>query len=163
MMKSPSVHIVILNWNGLDDTLECLESIRRLTYDNVTTIIVDNGSADDQAGDIEKAFPDAVVLPQSENLGFCGGCNVGIQYALENGSDYVMLLNNDTIVSEDLVAKLLDGFQVHADAAAVSPVILESPDTNKVWFSQARWEPAEAQFRISRPGEKYEDLRSRDA
>jgi GT2 family glycosyltransferase len=71
-VSSPSVYIVILNWNGLDDTLECLASIAKLSYSNVKTIVVDNGSEDDQAAVIAEAFPNITVLAQPENLGFCG-------------------------------------------------------------------------------------------
>jgi GT2 family glycosyltransferase len=161
-MESPSVHIVILNWNGLSDTLECLSSLKNLSYPSVNAIVVDNASRDDQAARIAEAFPAATVLRQTENLGFCGGCNVGIRHALANGADYVMLLNNDTLVPPDLLEKLLAGLDGLEDAGAVSPIILEHPETEKIWFSRARWEAAEAQFRLARPGEKYEDFAGRE-
>ncbi|MEP6904222.1 MAG: glycosyltransferase, partial [Actinomycetota bacterium] len=82
LQKSPSVHIVILNWNGLEDTLECLASLENLSHPGVKAIVIDNASRDNQAETIEQKFPDAAVLRQTENLGFCGGCNVGIKYAL---------------------------------------------------------------------------------
>jgi GT2 family glycosyltransferase len=104
-VSSPSVYIVILNWNGLDDTLECLASIAKLSYSNVKTIVVDNGSEDDQAAVIAKAFPNVYGARATENLGFCGGCNVGIKEALEKNADFVMLLNNDTLVSPALIEK----------------------------------------------------------
>jgi len=154
----PTVHIVILNWNGLEDTLECLSSLESMTYTAVKAIVVDNASRDNQAETIEQNFPDVIVLKQTENLGFCGGCNVGIKYALESGADFVMLLNNDTLVPPDLIEKLLAGFENLENAGAVSPIILEHPATEKIWFSQARWDVAEAQFRLSKPNEKYEDF-----
>jgi GT2 family glycosyltransferase len=157
-LNSPSVHIVILNWNGLDDTLECLASLEKLSYPNVKAIVVDNASRDKQAETIEQKYPDVVVLKQTENLGFCGGCNVGIKHALESGADFVMLLNNDTLVPPDLLEKLFTGFENLENVGAVSPIILEYPATEKIWFSKARWDGAEAQFRLSKQGEKYEDF-----
>ena len=156
--ESGVVYIIILNWNGLEDSLECLESIKNLNYPLVKAVVVDNASKNNQAETLEQKFPDAAVLRQSENLGFCGGCNVGIRYALENGANYVMLLNNDTLVPPDLIEKLLAGFDHLENVGAVSPIILEHPATEKIWFSKARWEGSEAQFRLSKPNEKYEDF-----
>jgi len=155
----PSINIILLNWNGIEDTVECLRSIEKLTYPNVTAIVVDNGSKDNQAKRIADSFPDAVVLPQKENLGFCGGCNVGIKYALDHEADYVMLLNNDTVVTPGLIEDLLGAFQAAPNLGAVSPLILEWED-DKVWFSRARWVAAEGQFRLSFPGEKHDDLKN---
>jgi len=156
--QSPLVYIVTLNWNGLEDTLECLESLQTLNYPAVKAVVVDNASKNDEARTIAQKFPNAAVLEQSKNLGFCGGCNVGIKYALENDADFIMLLNNDTLVPPELIEKLLAGFENLKDAGAVSPIILEYPATEKIWFSRARWEGAEAQFRLSKPDEKYEDF-----
>ncbi len=158
MSAPPNVHIVILNWNGIEDTLQCLKSIEALTYSAVRVIVIDNGSREDQAATISKTFPKAVILPQITNLGFCGGCNVGIEYAIENGADYVMLLNNDTLVPTDLIDRLLSGIENLDNVAAASPVILEHPNTDKVWYSDARWVAGEAQFRLSVPGEQYADM-----
>ena len=142
----------------MKDTLECLESLKNLAYPAVTAIVVDNGSRDNQAETIEREFPEAVVLKQTENLGFCGGCNVGIEHALKAGADFVMLLNNDTLVPPDLIEKLLAGFEALENPGAISPVILEYPETEKIWFSRARWVGHEAQFRLAETNEKYEDI-----
>jgi len=156
--ERPLVAIVMLNWNGLDDTVECLASIREMTYERLQVIVVDNASRDGQAGAIREAFPEVVVLPQSENLGFCGGCNVGIKYALDHGADYVMLLNNDTLVPPDLIERLIDGAAELCSVAAVSPVILEHPDRDKVWFSRAQWCPERAQFSLAEATDSYAEL-----
>ncbi|MEJ2008456.1 MAG: glycosyltransferase family 2 protein, partial [Acidobacteriota bacterium] len=93
-MKNPEVWIIILNWNGRDDTLECLESTRRIDYTCFNVVVVDNGSNDDSVSAIRKAFPEVEVLETGENLGFAGGNNVGMRYSLEKGAEYVLLLNN---------------------------------------------------------------------
>jgi GT2 family glycosyltransferase len=160
-MSAPLVHIVTLNWNGLADTLECLESIDRLTYTNVKAIVVDNASDNNEADTIQNAFPDAIVLKQSENLGFCGGCNAGVKYALENNADFVMLLNNDTLVSPDLIQNLLDGIEGIENVGAVSPLIMYYPATDRIWFSKAEWLPERATFSLSPGDHEIEELQDK--
>jgi GT2 family glycosyltransferase len=149
-MTAPSVHIITLNWNGLADTLECLASLGTLSYPNVRVHVVDNSSATDEAAVIAKRFPTANVMRQCENLGFCRGNNVAIERALSEGADFVMLLNNDTLVEPDLLDALLEGSEGLANVGAVSPVILEHPARKRIWFSRSVWEPARAQFSLSR-------------
>lgn len=149
--------MVLLNWNGIDDTRECLVSARELTGASVTLVVVDNGSRDDQATTLAAEFPDVVVLPQETNIGYCGGCNVGMKYAMENGADFVMLLNNDTIVPPDLLENLFAGTGNLTNLGAVSPVILEYPEVSRVWFSDARWLPGTAQFALAPPGQLAAD------
>jgi GT2 family glycosyltransferase len=161
-METSSVHIVILNWNGLADTLECLASVRTLTYPNVRVQVVDNASEGGEAEVIERAFPEVNVLKQSENLGFCGGCNAGMKQAIAEGADFVMLLNNDALVSPNLIEALLDGYAKLENPGAASPVIFKYPETEKIWFSIAAWEAVwksgEAKFRLALD-ENYESLK----
>jgi GT2 family glycosyltransferase len=160
----PVVHIVILNWNGLADTLECLASVRKLTYPNVRVQVVDNASANNEAEIIEKRFPEVNLLKQKENLGFCGGCNAGMKQALAEGADFVMLLNNDALVSPGLIEALLEGYERLENPGAVSPVIFKHPETEKIWFSVAEWEAVwktgEAKFRLALD-EDYDSLKNR--
>jgi GT2 family glycosyltransferase len=161
-MAVPSVHIIILNWNGLDDTRECLQSLRNLTYQNVRVHVVDNASDKGEADIIEKEFPEVHLLRQSENLGFCGGCNVGMKAAMGNGADFIMLLNNDTIASPDLIENLLRALDTLEHPGAVSPLITHYPDKDKVWFSEAKWradwKSATVGFCLARE-ERYEELK----
>jgi GT2 family glycosyltransferase len=91
--------IVILNWNGKNDTLACLKSLER--YGDV--LVVDNGSQDDSVEAIGKEFPAVRVIETGINLGYAGGNNVGIQVALKEGADAVLLLNNDTVVDPGMM------------------------------------------------------------
>jgi len=163
-MGSYSVHIVILNWNGLEDTLECLRSVSALTYPDIRVQLVDNASSNNEAKKIASEFPNINVIANVENLGFCGGCNMGMRQALIEGADFVMLLNNDTIVPPDLVDVLVEEYVNLDHPGAVSPVILKYPETDKVWFSIAQWETdwrrGEAQFRLTLE-DTYEVLRLR--
>ena len=100
------ISVVILNWNGMRDTIPCLESL-----DHADVIVVDNGSTDDSVKAIKEKFPRVVVIETGINLGYAGGNNVGIEYALKSGADLVLLLNNDTVVDP----KLLQAFDQYAD------------------------------------------------
>jgi hypothetical protein len=117
------VYIVILNWNGLSDTLECLASVFQLDYLNFEAIVVDNGSSDESVETIRSKFPQVILIENRKNLGFTGGNNVGMRYAMKHGADYVWLLNNDTVVETDSLAKLVDEAEQHPQVGLVSPVI----------------------------------------
>ena len=145
-MDLATVCIILINWNGLEDTLECLTSLRLLTYPRVNIVVVDNASKGNQADIIEERFPEVMVLRQSENLGFCGGCNVGIQYAIDQGGDFVLVLNNDTVTTPDLLEKLIAVFQKISNAGAVSPVISEYPEVTKIGYFRPKWNPKTAVF-----------------
>src|SRR5512141_114352 len=92
----PRVAIIVLNWNGWRDTIECLESLQRLTYPNYQVVVVDNGSTDNSVEHIRKAYPRVRLLETGKNLGWSGGNNIGIKYALGQETEYIHLLNNDT-------------------------------------------------------------------
>lgn len=115
-MSTPKVFIILLNWNNWQETQECLESLEKLDYVNAEIVLVDNGSTN---GDTEKIrqlslTPKPYTLHpifNTENLGFAGGNNVGITYALEHGADYVMLLNNDAVAAPDFLTQLVEAAQ----------------------------------------------------
>lgn len=132
--KSPSVFIVTINWNGLEDTVECLESLHDLDYPNYKIVVVDNGSKNKEADKILKQFPDVTLIKNKTNLGFTGGCNKGIERALKDGADYVLLLNNDTIVTKNFLNKLVKFYDSTADAGVVSSLVLFN-DKKTVWYS----------------------------
>lgn len=124
------VYIIILNWNGLKDTLECLDSVYRLDYPNYEVILVDNCSSDDSVETIRRQYPQAILIENSENYGFCGGNNIGIKHAMRLGTDYVWLLNNDTVVESDSLTKLVEEAEQYSQTGLVSPVVhyYDSPD-----------------------------------
>jgi len=115
------VAAIILNWNRKDDTLACLRSLHEQRNVEVEVIVVDNGSVDDSVFAIRDQFRDAVVIETGANLGYAGGNNVGLTYALNQGFEYVLVLNNDTILAPDCVFCLLADLQLHPDAVAAAP------------------------------------------
>lgn len=105
----PRISIIMLNWNSIDDTRECLESLRKVTYPNYDIIVVDNGSEGDDAKLLSSEYGNqAMIISNAENLGFPEGNNVGIRQALKKGSDYCLLLNNDTIVDPEFLGELVE-------------------------------------------------------
>ena len=94
------IAFLILNWNGFDDTVVCVESILKYIGKNYQIIVVDNGSDNNEAEKLEKYFGSNIhLIRNKKNLGFCGGNNVGFQYAKKNGIKYLVLLNNDAFLT----------------------------------------------------------------
>ena len=119
------VFIVILNFNGFEDTIACLKSLSKLKVSrdiNIEPLVIDNNSSDESVERISKAFPEITLIENKENLGFSGGNNEGMRYAIKSGGDYIILLNNDTIVDPDLVSEFLKA-SAGDDVAGVVPKI----------------------------------------
>jgi hypothetical protein len=132
-VREPAVTVIILAWNGVDDTLECLESLRGIDYTDYRTMVVDNGSADGTADAVRSSFPEVEVIETGETLGFAGGNNVGIRRALEAGADAVLLLNNDTTVHPGFLSAMIQALYWKPDIGAVNPVIYYYDDPNIIW------------------------------
>jgi hypothetical protein len=124
----PSVCAVILNWNGLEDTLDCLASLDsvQLEQGELTIVVVDNCSEEDPRAVIAARFPAVQTLRAPYNLGFAGGCNYGAELALEQGAHYVLLLNNDTKVAPDFLARLLEHAEHDKTVGMAVPLICEA-------------------------------------
>jgi hypothetical protein len=129
----PQVAIIILNWNGLEDTLQCLESLSRLDYVNYEVVVVDNGSTDGSVPAIRDSFPGATILENRENLGFTGGNNVGLRRALAQATDYALLLNNDTEVAPDFLRRLVDVADADPAVSIAGPTIYYHERPDVIW------------------------------
>lgn len=134
---SPKVSIIILNWNGTEDTLECLASVRQLDYSNYEVIVVDNGSTDESADAISKQYPDITLLQTGANLGYAGGNNVGIRWALDHDADFVLVLNNDTIVAKDMLSHLVKAGLLDDRIGLVGPTNYYYSEPSTVWATGA--------------------------
>lgn len=129
------VHIVLLNWNNEEDTLECIKSLQEIDYNNYETIIVDNGSEKESVLKIKKEYPEIKIIENKKNIGFAGGNNVGIKYAMENGADYVLLLNNDTTVEKDFLNKLVEKGESDEKNGLVGAKIYFHNEPDRIWFA----------------------------
>jgi len=127
----PKISIILVNYNHLEVTYECLKSLRKLTYPNTEIWVVDNNSLIENRLNPD-LFPEIHYLQSDVNLGFAGGNNLAIKKAK---GDYILLLNNDTEVSPDLIEKLLIPFNEFPDAGIVSPKILFYYENNLIQYA----------------------------
>lgn len=153
--------IIILNFNGTLDTVDCVESILNSDYKKRIICVVDNGSEKEHLADllnkiteiedkfnlsqsiiiknnyipesVEFANNQIVVVSNIENLGFAGGNNIAVKIAIKNGYDKVMLLNNDTIVEKDSIKILSDFIDDHPDYVAITPKICYERARDIIW------------------------------
>lgn len=155
---SPLVYVVILNWNGKFDTLECLASVESLSYPNFQVVVVDNCSNDGSVAAIHAAFPQFLVLVNNKNLGYAGGNNVGIRHALENNAEFILVLNNDTIVSPELISQLLLGATQYPKAGILGARLLYHDRPDIVWFDNAKWNASLNHFEYPGQNENVSSL-----
>ncbi len=121
---SPKIAIIVLNWNGVQDTLACLESLKKLTYPNFEVIVVDNGSTDGSITAIGSRFSEHLLIENQINFGFAEGNNIGLRTAMQRGADLFFLLNNDTVVASDILEQFTKTFQTFPEAAILGAKIL---------------------------------------
>jgi len=120
---TPAVWCIVLAYNGIDLTLECLETLRAQDYPNLHLLVVDNASTDGTVAILHTQAPDVEVLASSENLGYAGGNNLGMRHALERGADLLFLVNNDTRLDPHCVAALVEEMQKAPACGAVGPMV----------------------------------------
>lgn len=133
-MSSPAVAVIVLNWNNLRDLQPCLESLRGITYEAATIVVVDNGSSDGSAAFVREHFPEVHLIALPENLGFSGGNNVGIRWAMAEGYPYVWLLNNDTLVDPGVLEPLV-AMAEDPSVGAVGSKIYYADRPHLLWFA----------------------------
>ena len=133
--REPLVYVLILNWNGWKDTLECLGALSKAAYTNFRIIVIDNGSTDDSVARIQSAGVALEILETGQNLGFAGGNNVGIERALRDGAEFVWLLNNDTVPSTRALLELVSIAMSKESIGAVGSVLnyYDAPERVQVW------------------------------
>ena len=130
-MNLPRVAIIILNWNGFSDTQECLESLKILNYSHYRIVLVDNGSQNNEGQKLKELFPAIHLIENRENRGFAGGNNDGMNWAMAQGFDYIVNLNNDCIVEKDWLSNFINGL-LAAKADFGSSMILFYDDRTSI-------------------------------
>jgi len=131
--KSPKVLVIILNWNGTEDTLRCLESLRRVEYDNFEVLVIDNDSVPGSADPIKREFPEVTLIRNEQNLGYSGGNNVGLRYARDTDSEYVLILNNDTTVDPQFLNELVKVAETDPRIAVLGGKVIQLEKPDKLW------------------------------
>lgn len=126
MSDTPLVHVLVINWNGIEHLQDCFDSLVACDYANARFILLDNASDDDSVQFVTDTYTDPriEIMQLDANYGWSGANNRGMEAALEAGSDYVLLLNNDTKVEPDFLSKLVDTAESDPTIGALSPRIL---------------------------------------
>ena len=141
-MTDAKVAVIILHWNNYEDTCNCLYSLRAATYRNLLTVVVDNASSNDSVERLRAEFPECHFIMNPANYGFAKGNNEGIRYILEQNADYVMLLNNDTVVEPGFLEPLISAAETFPHPGAVSGTIYDydrdTGPTNRIYYAGAK-------------------------
>lgn len=119
-MDKGLVSIIIVNYNGIEHLQKCFNSLKKLKYKQIETILVDNCSTDQSISYIKTKFPKTIIIKNNENLGFAEANNIGYQ---KSTGEYILLLNNDTVVEERLINELIPLFKMNIDIGAIQPKI----------------------------------------
>ena len=126
------VAIIILNWNGCLDTIDCVQSLLEVECSMFDIVIVDNASTDRSVEILKQRFPDCKLVQNNKNLGFSGGNNVGIKYALTHDFKYILLLNNDTVVEKNFIFPLIEKLENNEAIGVVQSKLLNYYDHKKI-------------------------------
>jgi len=122
-MSNPSLYIVILNNSRRDDVIPCLKSLFASDYKNFKVIVADNASTDDSVAIIRRDFPQVQVIDLASNLGYAGNNNVGIRAALEQGAEWIFLLNDDTILDPYCLSRLMETAESDPSIGILGPLV----------------------------------------
>jgi GT2 family glycosyltransferase len=133
--RTPLTYIILLTWNRWEDTEDCLQSLLPVVSDQIRVLVVDNGSTDGTPENIRRRFPQFEVQENGSNLGFPAGNNVGIRHALAAGVDYVILLNNDTVVDGEFAGELVAAAQRNPSAGMINSLIFFHDRPGIIWFA----------------------------
>ncbi len=134
-MMEAQTCIVVLNWNGADETIACLESLASVVAKGYKLLVVDNGSTDGSPEKIRKAFPAVELLCLPVNLGYGGGNNAGFRRVKELQAEFVIFLNNDTIVDSGFSAPLVETLRLQPLAGMAVPPIYEWDRPDVLWYA----------------------------
>ena len=128
---TPLVYVVVLTHNGRADTLECLSSMEKLEYPNFRLLLIDNASTDDTVAAVQSRFPGVTLLKNGQNLGYAGANNVGMEVAIRDGAEFVLLANNDITIAPDMLTHLVRTCMADDGIAIAGPTVLyyDQPDT----------------------------------
>ena len=137
--ETKRITAVILTYNHFEDTQECLQSLMDADHPALDILVVDNGSTDDTPRKIREGFPHVQVIENGQNLGVPAGYNVGFRYALQHGASYILMLNNDTLLSRDMIEKLFTQAEGDPLTGMVMPKVLYHGSNTEVWSSGGRY------------------------
>jgi len=133
-MHTRAIYPIIVNWNLATETIPCIESLLVAGAPAGQIVVVDNGSQDDSIAQLTQRFGQQIhLISHPTNLGFAGGNNIGIEYALHAGAEWVLLINNDTVVAPNFLRELLQVVIDHPTHQIIGPLILYFDEPTRIW------------------------------
>jgi GT2 family glycosyltransferase len=132
MNREPLVYIIILNYNTYEETLRCLESVTKIEYENYKIVVVDNNSVDNSAEVLRHKAKEYIFIANDSNLGYAKGNNIGINLALEQGADYICILNNDVEVEKNFLCRLITYMERDKKVGIAGPCICDFEERGKI-------------------------------
>ncbi len=127
------IAVILVNWNSFELTADCIRSLGAMDQSDHDILVVDNGSEDGSVDKFNQQFHHIILIKSTTNRGFTGGNNLGIEYALGKGYEYVFLLNNDTFVQKDVLTVLTRYMDAHPGTGAIQPLIYFNHNRTLVW------------------------------
>jgi len=134
--------LIVLSWNGREDTLACLRSLAALRDADTEVVVVDNGSSDGSVEAVRAAYPEVHVVENGRNLGFAGGNNAGLRHAFERGGQWAVLVNNDATLAPDAIDRLRRAAVEHPAAGMLAGKVFFDEPPDRIWFAGQRFWPA---------------------
>lgn len=149
------VCVVLVNYNGYQDTAECIRSLLKCRYKNIKIIVVDNASAKvPDKTDMEYILGNARFIRSGKNIGFAGANNLGVRHAKEYGPKYILILNNDTVVKKDFLNILIDTCEKEKQVGIATCKICYYDEPDTLWFGGSYYDSKSCEMKIEGIGEK---------
>lgn len=145
------IYVIVLAWNHKDETVASLKSLMQSNYPQLRFAIVDNASTDGTAQTVSELFPTVEIIQSPTNLGISGGYNLGMEYALCHGADFVLVANNDIVVDPSMIRNLRTALERHPKAGMAMPKIYHYyGDQRRLWCPGAYWRrfPPEVKMQV---------------
>jgi GT2 family glycosyltransferase len=153
----PAVCIIVLNWNGGEDTFRCIKSLQNQTYDDFSIMVVDNGSTDGSVAALRSMKDQITLIESPENLGYTGGNNLAIRAALKSDFGYVWLFNNDAVAEPDALALLVAAAEADPKVGLASPFLRDPGGDMTDQFCGGRFHPKLLTFDTTNSLDTYKD------
>jgi GT2 family glycosyltransferase len=132
-------YAIVLSWNGREDTERCLDALAKVREPPVRFACVDNGSSDGSVEAVRDRHPEAHLIENGRNLGFAGGCNVGIRWALAQGAEWVVLVNNDAVIAPDVIAGFAAAAEQRPEAGVLAGKLYRADRPDRIWYAGQRF------------------------
>ncbi len=131
-MEYPKVCVIMLSYNRKEDTIECIESLRKMTYPHYKILVVENGSSDGSGQAVKDHYPDVELIELKNNVGYAKGFNEGLEYSYNEGADYFLILNNDIVVDPEMLTELVRTAQENEEIGFVSGKVYYYDDPKRI-------------------------------